>query len=320
MRPPSLNSLRAFEAAARHGSFVRAADELNITPAAISHRVKSLETDLGVGLFARRTRGVVLNDTGRRYLDQIAAAFHLIACATADARRPSADGPLTVSSPASFLTLWLIPRVSRLTRRFPGLELTLQADNRLVDLRGGEADVGIRFGVGHYEGVHAEFLFGDAVAPLAPATLLAGVSDKKDTAALIARSLLLEDYHVAPSEPWMTWEPWLREAGLPNQYRRRRLRLSDAGLVVRACLDGAGACIGRLSLVNEELERGTLTLLLPWRSTEFAYHMVTRLGERQTPRIAAFHDWLVAEINTYALQMQSTFGISIPRPAATDAQ
>jgi LysR family glycine cleavage system transcriptional activator len=245
IRPPPLSSLRAFEAAARHGSFVRAADELGVTPAAISHRVKALESDLGAELFVRRARGVLLSDAGRRYREQIAAAFELITRATADASRPSADGPLTVTSPASFVTFWLLPRVSRLTRRFPSLELTFEADNRPVNLRTSAADVAVRFGAGRYQGLHTEFLFGDFVAPLAPTTLRINTSDA-DVISLISSSVLLEDTYVGPGEPWMSWEPWLREIGLSNPDRLRRLRLSDTALTVRACLDGVGICIGRL--------------------------------------------------------------------------
>lgn len=312
-RTPSLNTLRAFEAAARYGSFTGAASELNVTAAAVSHRVKELEGSLGVALFVRQPRGVVLTEAGRRYRDSIASAFQIIERATAGIERGSVDGPLTVSTPQSFAQLWLAPRLVRLARRFPGLELSLVGDNRLVDLRDGQADLGVRFGSGGYPGLQADYLLGDAVTVLAPAQLISELADSRPRT-LMRSMTLLEDMGVTVGEPWSSWQPWLREAGIRRQAGLQKIRMSDSSMAVVACSRAVGLCIGRLSVSFDLVQERRLQALFPWRSTEYAYHLVTRPAEQENPRVMAFKSWLLEEIDAYIVQVKSSMTVDLGRP------
>ncbi|WP_116473456.1 LysR substrate-binding domain-containing protein [Zobellella maritima] len=311
-RTPSLNTLRAFEAAARHGSFAAAAGELNVTAAAVSHRVKELEGSLGVALFVRQPRGVELTEIGRRYRDSVASAFQIIERATAGIDRGAVDGPLVVSTPHSFAQLWLAPRLERLMRRFPGLELSLVGDSRLADLRNGQADLGVRFGSGGYPGLQAEYLMGDAVTVLAPIQAVRARADSRPRA-LMQSMPLLEDMGIAAGEPWNGWSPWLREAGLRPQ-GLQTIRLSDSSMTLAACQRGLGLCVGRLSVSLELLQERRVQALFPWRSTEYGYYLVSRSAEQDNPRVMAFRRWLLAEIDTYVAQVKSTLAVELGRP------
>lgn len=192
-RLPPLNTLRAFEAAARHGSFVKASAELHVTPAAVSQRIKDLESSLDVALFRRLPRGVELTEAGRRYRDELTRAFGIIERATAQIDQATVDGPLIVSLPESFAQYWLAPRLPRLAARIPGLELTLESESRLVDLRDGQADVGVRFGMGEYAGLDSQWLFGDTATVLVSAGCMPELSDAR-AKTVLQNSVLLEDY------------------------------------------------------------------------------------------------------------------------------
>jgi LysR family transcriptional regulator, glycine cleavage system transcriptional activator len=305
-----LASLRAFEAASRHGSFAAAADELHVTAAAISHRIKDLEGRLGVALFERKPRGVVPTEAGRRYHEQIAAALQMIERATAQIDVNAVDGPLTVSTPRSFADHWLVTRLADLKDTLPGLALTLVADSALADLRDGQADVGLRFGQGQYPGLHSEYLCSDAVTVLAPAERVQQ-SANANTPALLQREVLLADVSALPGEPWSHWQPWVRESGLPHPHLLRYMHFSDSGLAVRAAAAGTGLCIGRLSVVHDLLERRKLRALLPWRTTDFAYYLVCRDAEKDSPRINAFRDWLKAAVAEYATIARDRYSVSL---------
>ena len=309
-----LNTLRAFESAARHGSFVRAGEELNVTAAAISHRVKDLETALGVPMFRRKARGIELTEAGRRFGENIADAFHLIERATARVDESAVEGPLLVSMPESFADLWLIPRLHRLADSVPGIELAIEADSSIASLRDGPADVGIRFGNGEYPELECEFLFGDMVTVLAST---ASVPDPANVSigSIVKNNILLEDYRTTVFEPWMTWQPWLREAGLPDNTGIRKLRFSNSGLAVHACVENAGLCIGRMSLAFDRVRKQQLQPLFPWRSTEMAYHLVMSAAAGENPRVLAFRRWLLQEIESYTRDVIGTTSVKLPLPA-----
>lgn len=279
-----LTTLRAFETAARLGSFSAAATELHVTPAAISHRIKTLETETRVALFERRARGVTLTEAGERYRARIAEAFGLIAAATRELGEPGIDGPLRVSAPHAFLRHTLLPRLEGLSRRHPGLALDLVGDNRLANLHTGEADVALRFGTGRYPGLRAEPLMDDAITVLAPA----GEAASDDW----RRAVFIEDGSATDVEPWSGWAPWWREAGLHDPAAPRRLTVSDSGLALDACRQGLGLCLARLSVAREALRRGEVVTRRPWRRTEFSHYLVSLPGNAEAPRVRAFGDWL----------------------------
>ena len=313
-RIPPLNTLRAFEASARHASFAKAADELSVTAAAVSQRIKALEASLDLALFERRPRGVVLTEAGRRYRDSIAAALALIERATASIDQATVDGPLTVSMPHSFATHWLSPRLIRLADRYPGLELNIEGDSRLVDLRDAQADVGIRFGTGRYAGLDSDYLFGDALSVLAPFDAVQALADTRPSS-LLRDGTLLVDTGTSAGEPWSGWPPWLREAGLRIDRRQPRIRFSDSGMALQACRESAGLCIGRMSIAFEAIRRRELRVLFPWRSADYAYYLVTRPADHDNPRITAFRTWLNEEIDDFIDAVRQTLGVELARPA-----
>lgn len=295
---PPLNTLRAFESAARLGSFAAAAGELNLTSAAISHRIKELEGRINVPLFVRLPRGVRLTPEGRLYYERLASVFTQIEQATRDLKQPSAEGPLVLSAPHSFIQYWLAPRLSRLYARHPGLQLTCRANSELLSFRENQADIGIRFGAGRYSGLHSELLMSETITVLAPTALLGRLTDTRP-AAVLGSQLLLEDDSVLPSEPWSFWQTWFQEAGIELTISHPRVRFSDSSLALTACADNLGLSIGRRSLASQLLIDNKVTPIMPWRSHEFAYYLVCSPPEVDNPRLLVFRQWLLEEIDLY---------------------
>ncbi|MDN3557426.1 LysR substrate-binding domain-containing protein [Halomonas maura] len=302
-----LATLHAFEAAARRGSFSAAADELHVTPAAVSHRIKALEEALGLRLFERKVRGVALTDAGARYRERIAEAFVLIERATRELRQPSLDGPLRVSAPQALLQQTLLPRVGELLHRHPGLALTLVGDNRLADLRDGEVDLAIRFGTGDYPGLRVLPLLDDAITVVGPGEGSPLPSDWRD-------ACFIEDAGALPGEPWSHWGPWWREAGLHDPQALRRLGVSDSGLALTACRQGLGLCLARLSVAREMLQRGEVVALRRWRRSEFSYYLVSLPATAEAPRAVAFGDWLGEALEPLRRAMEAAIGPSASAP------
>ncbi|MCK7594658.1 LysR substrate-binding domain-containing protein [Pseudomarimonas salicorniae] len=306
-----MNSLRAFEAAARTGSFVRAAEELHVTPGAVSHHVRELESALGMPLFDRRTRGVTVTAAGARYRARIGEALQLLEEATARLRRPELDGPLRLSLPQSTAQWWLAPRLPALLRDFPSLQLQVVADARRVDLLQGEADIALRFGPGDEPGLSSRLVMGDAVAVLASAQPPSRRGGGRGKA---SPPPLLEDLGAGEGETWLRWSPWLRELRLPRGAATQRVGFSDSGLALAACIAGAGWCLGRVSLAAEALRRGQLHPIASWRPTEYAHHLLCRPAESDSPRIAAFHDWLQQQARQFADQAEQQLGVRLALP------
>jgi len=315
-RTPPRNSLRAFEAAARRGNFARAADELSVTAAAVSHRIKELEAALDAQLFVREARGVRLTEAGERYLVGIARAFDEIERATAQVGESSVDGPLKVSMPQSFAQVWFAARAARLVQRWPGLVLTVEGDSRLADLRRGMVDIALRFGSGVYAGLHSQPLMADAVTVLAAPSFMQR-HEGLSFAELLAQAPLLEDAGVAAGEASSTWGPWLREAGVRAQPGFRRLYFSDSAMMLAACQASAGLCVGRVSVAFAALQRRELQPLLPWRSSEFAYYLVTRPADTDNPRILAFRTWLQEEIRDFSDSVARALGVMLSLSASS---
>lgn len=297
---PPLNTLRAFEAAARLGSFASAAQELSLTPAAVSHRIKELEGRLDILLFMRLPRGVILTESGRRYYGRLSTLFTQIEQATKELRQQGIDGPLTLSAPHSFIHHWLIPRLANLKTLYPGLQLKLRGESELLSFRDNQADIGIRFGTGNYPSLHAEQLMGDSVAVLAPTMLISSLSDVRPES-LLQTQLLLEDSSIHPSEPWNTWQPWFREAGVEPHTSLQKVQFSDSSLTLTACAAGLGLCIGRRSIANQFLLDRKVHAIMPWRRHEFAYYLVSHPAEVENPRVMAFKQWLSEEIRNFQM-------------------
>ncbi len=287
---PSLNGLRAFEAAARHLSFTRAAAELNVTQTAISHQIRRLEEQLGVRLFLRQSRALLLTREAQEYLPAVRAAFEDLRAATERLRRPEKAQALTVSTMASLAAKWLLPRLAGFQEAHPGIEVRISTSSHLVDFRREEVDVAIRYGRGRWPGLAADWLMAEDIFPVCSPALLAGERPLKrpqDLAhhTLIHATLARED-----------WQLWLTAAGLPTALASRPGLTFDLSLMaLQAAIDGLGVALGRTPFVEADIAAGRLVVPFDVKlPAEAGFYVVAPQETAQTPKIALFRDWLIA--------------------------
>lgn len=319
-RLPPLNALRAFEAAARHLSFTRAAEELHVTPAAISHQIKGLEDDLGVPLFRRLTRALLLTDAGQAALPPLRAAFEQIEEAVALARAPARTGILTVSAAPSIAAQWLVPRLDRFRSRHPEIDVRIDATMQMVDFARDGIDLAIRYGPGRYPGCRIERLFREEVFPVCAPELHEGPPPLSEPADLRHATLLHHDF-AQGGDLYPCWSMWLRAAGVGDVDAGRGPRFLVASLAVQAAIAGQGVALASNVLAGDALASGRLVrpfaLSLP---VDFAYWVVVPERGAQQPKVQAFRDWLLEEAaagpGTAGPGDQSTG--TAHRPAAAD--
>lgn len=293
---PSLNGLRAFEAAARHMSFTRAAAELNVTQTAISHQIRRLEEQLGTKLFVRRNRALSLTREAREYLPSIRSAFEDLRQATARLRRPEREGVLTVSTTASLATKWLVSRVAAFQDAHPGIAVRISTSARLVDFQREEVDVAVRYGRGNWPGLRAEWLMAERLFPVCSPALLAAKPLREPTD--LADHTLL---HTSVSRE--DWQLWLTAAGLPLSIAARRGLTFDQGfMAVQAAVEGLGVALGRTRLVEADLAAGRLVapfdIALP---QDAGYYVVSPVATAESAKVALFRRWLIASATPGAL-------------------
>ncbi|HEY5701165.1 MAG TPA: transcriptional regulator GcvA, partial [Gammaproteobacteria bacterium] len=228
---PPLNALRAFEAAARHLSFTRAAAELHVTQAAVSHQVKSLEDYLGIKLFRRFNRSLLLTDEGQAYLPTMTRAFDLMNDATARLVKKDPSGPLTVSVLPSFAARWLVPRLGRFRRAHPEVDLRIDPAADLAYFGRGDVDIGIRYGRGDYPGLRADRLMAEDIFPVCSPALLAGEHPLDDPEDLAYHTLLHDDGHG-------DWRTWLLAAQVERVDPNRGTVFTDSSMLIEAAKRG----------------------------------------------------------------------------------
>jgi len=297
---PSLNALRAFEAAGRHLSFTRAARELHVTPAAIGQQVRQLEEYLGDRLFVRQNRSLELSEGGQALLPGLTDAFERLGDAVEWYRRRNADRPLTVSIEPSFAARWLLKRLHRFRADHPGIEIRLDATRRIVDFRRERVDVAVRYGTGDYPGLRVDRLLREEVFPVCSPALLDGPKALREPSDLRFHTLLDCDW--TPQNPtWPDWEMWLREAGVADVVPSSRgLRFSADSylLMLDAAVAGDGVALASGVLVADDLAAGRLVrpfdLELGFPG-DFGYFVVSPEATAEQPKIAALRDWLLAE-------------------------
>lgn len=288
-RLPPLNALRAFEVASRLMSFRDAAAELNVTPSALSYQIRQLEEHLGVELFTRLNRAVLLTEAGERLQPGLRDAFERMREAV-ERVGGGADDILVVSCGPAFAAKWLAPRVYRFVEAYPDLELRLSASLRLVDFTTEEVDVGIRFGTGDYPGLVVERMFSEAVLPLAAPD--SGVHDE-DT---LAVSRLLHDDSSNFVSRDTGWPDWLRRMGFALD-GTRGTRFNHADHALDAAIDGAGVAMGRLSLAMRDIAAGRLEAPFDtYLETPAVFSLVTTPARLKRQKVQTFRDWLAGEI------------------------
>lgn len=302
MRAPNhLNALRAFEAAARHLSYVRAAEELHVTPAAVGQLVRSLEQALDTPLFLRSQSGAArleLTPQASLMLPDLQAGFDLLSAAVARVKHDAGHDAITLTVPPSFADKWLLARLERFQASYPQYDLLVDTNGRLVDFNSGQADVGIRYGSGRWDGLVATRLIGDDFFPICSPALLAGEHPLRSGADL-RHHALIHDVSMRGNPIYPSWRSWLAYAGVNSRSidAERGLQINDSAAVMQAAIAGSGVALGRSMLVEKDLADGRLVRPFgPALPCEFAYYIVARADTFQRPAIAAFRDWLLAEV------------------------
>lgn len=284
-----LSSLRAFEAAARHGSFKLAASELGVTPTAVSHQIRALEESTGQALFRREVRKVALTEAGERLYPVLRDGFNAFEAVLAGLGAASKRREVTISATSAFTAKWLAPRVAGFQARHPGIDLQLHASDATVDVAGNAVDIAIRYGRDPYPGALAETLFADRFAPVATPGL--EVHDVGD----LERIPLISFAWTRPDPLNPTWEAWHAAAGLPWRAPGGQLRFSDEGHAIQAALAGQGIALLSLELVADDLAAGRLVQPFGPQLPGHVYHLVRSAGQAPTGEVAAALAWLRAQ-------------------------
>jgi LysR family transcriptional regulator, glycine cleavage system transcriptional activator len=296
-RLPPLNALKAFEAAARHESFTRAADELCVTQGAVSHQVKALEAELGLKLFNRQRQRLVITEAGRSYLATVRDALDRIADGTERLLRRQNTGVVTVSTSPNFAAKWLVHRLSRFAEEHPAIDLRVSASLHHIDFAREDIDVAIRHGDGNESGLHVTRLCAEELFPVCSPALLNG-RRRLDPADLKEAVLL----HVNDRQDW---KKWLDAAGIKDLDLSRGPILNQASMAIDAAADGQGIALARTALAVWDLIVGRLVrpfgLALP---VPYAYWIVCPMATAKLPKILAFSNWLLSEAERDARELK----------------
>lgn len=290
---PALNALKAFEAAARHESFSRAANELFVTHGAVSHQIRALEDELGTALFTRDGKRVRLTDTGSRYAKVVRAALMSLADATREVREGQRARRLVVSSVSSFSARWITPRIGRFIERHPEIDLELLSTNALTDFTRDDVDVGIRFGPGGYPDLHVERLLDEVSFPVCAPTFNGGALPRTPAELAASPRLLRSDDQL--------WNGWFKAAGLGDVPEPRRgVLYQDSSNLLQATIDGQGIALIRRSIATQELVSGRLVRLFEIDATSTStYWFVCPPPLLESARVQAFRIWLMEEVERF---------------------
>ncbi len=295
-RLPPLNALRAFEAAARRLSFTQAADELNVTPGAISQQIRQLEEYAGTPLFKRTGRSVLLTDAAQASLPLVREAFERISEAGRIMQAPARKGRVMVSSAPSFAVKWLAPRLERFHRQHDDIEAWISADMGLTDFTTADADFAIRYGRGNYEGLKTEKLLDETVLPVCSPSLLQGPDAIRTPDDLRHHTLLHDDGSERdPSCP--DWSSWLKARNVKGVDGSRGPRFNQGILVIEAAAAGRGIALAKQAIAAADLASGRLVAPFADGSTliDFGYWLVWPKGRHLSQDVRDFMKWLKQE-------------------------
>ncbi|MDO8790069.1 MAG: transcriptional regulator GcvA [Sulfuritalea sp.] len=311
-RLPPLNALRAFEAAARHLSFKKAAAELAVTPTAVSHQIKMLEEFLGLSLFRRLTRALELTPQGEAMLPKVREGLECFAAAVESTHEQTSTGRLIVVAPPMFATRWLVPRLQRFTLAAPQVKLhvvsslgaidsdppggELQFDS--IDLREDDSQIVVRYGTGAYPGCRVDRIFGpDYIAVCSPKLLKSKRPLRQP--ADVRFHVLLHDDTIANERARPSWEEWLRQAGVAGVDCNAGPHFSDSGLALVAAVDGLGIALASKPLVAAEIADGRLVAPFDISVGQpYAYYLVTPEAIAERPAVEAFRQSLLSMRDT----------------------
>jgi LysR family glycine cleavage system transcriptional activator len=287
-RLPNLAALRAFEAAARHQNFSRAAEEIHVTHGAISHQIRALEEELGVALFMRHGKRIAITPEGERFAETLRRALGDIAAAAAQLRTEGKQKRLTVTALPSFAARWLSPRLGRFIERYPELEVMLQSSGHLTDFVRESVDIGIRFGGGHYPGLVVEKLLDDYYYPVVSPRFNGGRLPKTP------REMVKHPLLRCEGEPWT---PWFRAAGLDLLEPTGGLVFQDSSMLVRAAAEGHGIALARHAVAMTDIASGEVVRLFDVAAKcSLSYYLVCPEESLRKPQVQAFRQWLLEEV------------------------
>ncbi|MDE2446339.1 MAG: transcriptional regulator GcvA [Alphaproteobacteria bacterium] len=302
---PGLRSLRAFNAAAQHLSFTKAASELGVTPAAISHQIKEIEDQIGVELFSRTSRSMALTREGEILSTAAAESLDMLARAIKRIKRLENRNQLKVSASPSIAAKWLVPRLDRFLDLVPGADVRIDVTANVLDFERDDVDIAIRFGEGRYPGLKADLLFQDKVFPVCSPRLITKQKPLNTPKDLLHHPLIHLDYD-AQGTPWPNWKMWMQAAGIRDFDDKRGLHFGQTSLTVQAAIDGHGVALGDSTLVADDLLAGRLVkpFELSLRAPpQFAYHVISPLDSTQNPLVDAFRQWCLTEAKETTRQL-----------------
>lgn len=291
---PPLNALPSFEAAARHLSFSRAAEELNVTHGAVSRAIKHIEEQLDVQLFERATRSVRLTAIGEPYAEAVREALDLLAAATKSASARHLDNTLNVSTSDGFAGRWLVPRLYRFHQANRDIDVRISTTGRLTNFRDDGIDIAIRYGTGDYPGLTSELLTGEEVFPVCSPRLLDGDRPLRSPEDLKYHTLIHDGFPI-------DWATWLRSAGVTTVDSEGGLTFDSATFAMESAAQGEGVALGRTMLVAADLAAGRL--IRPFRhalQSSSQFFLVYPPRAIRQHKIKAFRNWLFAEMTSSA--------------------
>ena len=303
-RLPPLNALRAFEAAARHLNFSRAAEELSVTPGAVSQQIQNLEDYVGEALFKRTPKGLLLTDGAQIALPALREAFDRLAEAAAMLTAAIDGRRLTVSVAPSFAAKWLVPRLGRFEAVHPEVDVWVSAGLELVDFTGGEVDIAIRYGSGRYTGLEVHRMMQETVIAVASPDFLKAhpLSALND----LSGQVLLHDGSPDADESCPDWTMWLAARGVKGIDGSRGPRFNQSSLVIEAAVGGRGIALAKRALAQADLDAGRL--VAPFQiatAVDFSYYLVHPKAKGRLPQVKAFVAWLLAEAQAHEATLRT---------------
>lgn len=294
---PGTRALRTLAAAGRHLNFTRAADELGLTPAAVSHQIKEIEDQLGVALFARTSRSIRLTEAGAVMLEAATDALDTLHRAAGRISRLSRDdSSLRVTMEPTFASKWLIPRLTAFRRLHPDIELRIDISDSLRDFGHDDIDVGIRWGKGVYPGLRCDKLFENMVIPVCSPALMSGSYPLREPLDLLQHTLCQVNWTL-DGVTWPNWRMWMEAAGIEDFDDSRCIAFDDTAFAIHAAITGTAVALAEREMVASDLASGRL--VQPFElglAAPFAYFLVHPASGDANPRLAMFRDWMIAEV------------------------
>ena len=288
MQLPSFRAVMTFDVVARLGSISKAAEELNLTPSAVSHQISNIESHVGLKLFERTARGVELTPAGERYQKSVTAALTVIAAAAENARADRIE-LLRIQVSPSFAALWLMPRLSRFRKEHPDIKVRLSASHVHSDFARSDTDIDIRYGLQTWSDLHTEAIFTEEIVPLISPALKQQLRKPED---LLVQNLILSNVNI------VQWPQWFAAQGVPISPSEYNLSFDRAYLSIQAALQGLGIALESDRLAEDALGRGLLVPVLPYRKRIqiHGHHLVYPPSHAERSKVTRFVEWIRKEV------------------------